>query len=212
MEFAITQDHVDVVGLLLARGADVNEENVDDCTPLQIACSTAGLYHGLKIIKVLLEHGALPNFSRPKAIFNGSSPSLTPLVEYFTYHDYFEIDIVRVLILFGAEVNLCLPTRLFKITDGCGLLSKFYKLQTRPILMRVLLEAAGNYDCNAIRMGDNLLSDEQKETLMLEAMHPRSLLHQSRLNIRRFLPAPIPNKIPALPLPEFLQNYLLFKV
>ena len=208
----MTQDHVDVVQLLIENGADVNEQNHEECTPLQIACSTVGLYNAREIINILLKHGACPYFRRPCAIFSDSSPSLSPLVEYFTYHDYFEIDIVRTLIVYGAEVNFCLPTKLFKITDGSGLLAKFHKLQTRPILMRILLEAAGKYDRNAIKNGNNMLSGRQKEMLLSESVFPRSLLHQSRLAIRKLLPLPVPNQIPLLPLPEFLQMYLLYKV
>lgn len=209
LEVAIMGDKYQVCHLLLDHGANPNELNSEKCSLLQIACATTGLNNQCAIIEDLLQHGALPNFSANFMSFIG--PCLTPLVEYFTNHDIFDINIIRMLVRYGARINFTLPTKLFKIVDPCGVLAQVRKLRPYEDILYFLIDVAHKLDVQAIK-DESSLSNRQKELLLEEACHPRTLKHLTRLRIREMLRIPVLKSLQTLPLPNYLEAYLAFEV
>ena len=209
LHFAICYDQYDMVELFLKHNASVLYCNINRVTPLQLTCSTIGLYNGAKIIHLLLKNGASPkNVTTPLLSDSDVRKIFNPLVSYISHHEYYEIDVVRALIVHGAEVS-------FSYSSPDGILAFFHKLQNRPIVMRLLYGAATSFTASEI-IKDEYLDEKQKTVLLQESSEPRTLLHQARLNIRRILISPLiyplPHQIEELPLPQFLKQYLIFKV
>lgn len=80
--------------------------------------------------------------------------------------------------------------------------------------MEVVLEAAESFSIVAIKRC-SLLNDAQKEVILDRATTPTSLKHLTRLTIRRLLGGYGPyvlEKIADLPIPDLIQQYLLYEV
>ncbi|KAK2168006.1 hypothetical protein LSH36_21g01016 [Paralvinella palmiformis] len=209
LELALVGDKVEVVRVLLDRGADANETNDDRCSALQVAVSTLGLDHQRGMIESLLQHGADPNHH--SCYFSYVGPSLAAIVEYFCYTDEYDISLVRLLLAYGSKVNMTRPTKLLKIRDPFGILGQVRKLRPYEDILDVLVESTQSFDTEAIR-NESSLSNKQKEVLIAAGSVPRDLRHLVRLAIRDSLTLPIVPKIDKLPLPDFLKSYLLFKI
>ena len=209
LDFAVTQDKVVSCKILLDYGADANEVNGAGCSPLQVVCSTVGLKKQKEILNVLLENGAKPNFY--SEFFSYMEASLSPIVEYFAYQEEYDINVVKLLIQYGATVNFTVPTRLLKIKDPFGMLVQLRKLRPHEDIFLFLMEAATAYDYYAIKR-ESSLSNHQKELLLEAASTPRNLKHQCRLAIRRLVTLPIVSNLKELPVPTYISNYLLFEV
>ena len=209
IDYAITQDHYDVCKLLLDYGADANEINRDNCSPLQVACTAFGLKRRKDIVEVLLQNGAEPNYN--SGMYSYIGPSLSPIVEYFTYNEDYDYSLVKTLVQYGSRINMRLPTRLLKIKDACGALGQVHKLRPYEDMLRFILDATDDFDLSQIEK-ESSLSNRQKELLLEKAKQPRSLMHLSRAVIRLVLQSPIYSHIDVLPLPRFLKDYLFFNV
>lgn len=207
IDFAITQGKEQVCSLLLEHGADANEINGDNCSPLQVACTTLGVKCRKDIIESLLSYGADPNYY--SGIFSHIGPSLTPIVEYFSYNDEYDYNLVKTMVQHGSRINMRLPTRIFKIMDPSGLLAHVRKLRPYEDILRFLLDASDSYDIHQISR-ESSLSNRQRELLIDFAKQPKALMHICRSSIRGVLQPPIGRKINDLPLPTFLKQYLFF--
>ena len=211
LEYAISQDKLGVCKILLEYGADPNELNENNVSPLQTACTTPNLAHRVEIIETLLKHNADPNFHA--RVFSSVCPTLCPIVEYFAYselEDDFDEAVIRILLKYGANVNLRLPTRLFRVKDGGGILNQIHKLVKKEQLFNLIIGAAEYYDFGVIE-NSVLLNCPQKQSLK-EISYPRPLRHLIRLSIRSIIRKPIPDSVECLPLPTFLKDYLMFNV
>lgn len=204
--YAIVHDHQKVCQLLLEHGTDPNELTEDDCSPLQIACSNT-LRHQKDIIEHLLSAGAQPNFSRP--FFSYVGPSLAPLVEYLTYSEEYDYKLIQLFLQYGSHVNMCVPTRLLKIKDPCGMLGQVRKLHTREDIFYLLLDAARHFEAEAISR-DNTMSSSQRSALLDAALTPRSLKQLARIAVRDMIGMPVQQLIDHAPLPVYLRDYINF--
>ena len=59
LHFAIESDNVEIVELLIKRGADINMSTMHGITPLMFTCSTSKLSQREEIVRILLREGAL---------------------------------------------------------------------------------------------------------------------------------------------------------
>ena len=59
LHFAIESDNVEIVELLIRRGADINMSTMHGITPLMFTCSTPKLSQREEIVRILLREGAL---------------------------------------------------------------------------------------------------------------------------------------------------------
>ncbi len=209
LEEAVTSGNLEAARVLLEFGADPNELNEERCCALQAAVSTIGIKHEREILELLLQHGADPNYHR--STFSYVGVSLSPIVEYFTYRDEFDIAVVKLLVYFGAKINLTRPTKLLKIRDGFGILNQIRKLRPYDDIFRFIVDVAGVFSTDLI-LKESSLSNGQREVLLELSSVPRDLKHLARLRIREILKLPVPPSATNLPLPEFLKQYILFQV
>lgn len=210
LDSAVVHDRPDVCRLLLSFHADPNEVNADGCCALQLAASTSSMKHQKLIMEMLLLAGALPNFS--SRLFSYVGPSLSPLVEYLTYCENYDYTLVRLLLQFGARVSFRPPTRLLKIRHPAGILSQLRKLRPHDDLLSLLADAAEGFDAEALGR-DSMLSNRQRQMLLVCARNARSLRQLARLAVSAALVMPSgPSFIDRLPLPSYLKQYLLYNV
>ncbi|BFZ20820.1 hypothetical protein BsWGS_23859 [Bradybaena similaris] len=205
---AITGDNAEMCELLLRWDARVDEVTDENATPLQLACATPGLKNRLKIIQVLLKHGANPNANSPFVSY--SSPFLAPLTEYLRcVTDEVEYDIVHALIVFGAKVHFRAASTSSRARDPHGILHCVQYLKPKPDVLHLLVEAATGFDVDSIRAYSSL-SQEQKDILLSVATGPRSLRTIIHLFLRDYLKPKFLEDVAEMPLPDIVKHYLMF--
>ena len=208
LEFAVTHDKVDICCLLLQYGADPNEVNGEGCSSLQLACYSEGIKHHAVIVELLLEAGADPCLSSQH--FSYISPCISPLMEYLMAFDEHNLGVVRLLLRYGAEVNLTKATGRYQIKDPAGVVTALRKANEDTLAL--LLEAAGGRrNREAVRQEGSMPPLTRAAALEVCAK-PACLKHQVRVAIRRLLKPPRPRHIDLLPLPPYVKEYLLFVV
>ena len=95
--FAAQKGHVEVAGLLLEKGADVNARARNGYTSLHEACA----YGQREVVKLLLKNGALVNFD-VKDSAEGDDPDCAPLL---LAAENGHLDVVKLLLEEKADVN-----------------------------------------------------------------------------------------------------------
>ncbi|CAF0849245.1 unnamed protein product [Adineta ricciae] len=213
LELAIRKDDINTVQLLIAFGADTNEETNEDnecITPLILACQLANLGNQYSIIKSLLENDAEPNQSvsyNPQH-HHQHVPYRTPLVTYINYARDRRLDmrIIRLLIGYGARVSF---------SRGRDSVLRFLRrFQSNSHLIEVLCEAAYLFHRNYI-VECTELDETTKSVIYRAATTPQTLKNITRKQIRDYLfnsslKIRIERAVKKLDLPVFLQRYLLF--
>jgi len=86
------------------------------------------------------------------------------------------------------------------------------KLRPHDELLSLLADAADGFDAEALGR-DSMLSNRQREMLMVCATNTRSLRQLARSAVSAALLTPSgPSSIDRLPLPPYLKQYLLYNV
>lgn len=93
--------------------------------------------------------------------------------------------------------------------DPLGILNSLQHVAEHPVLFNCLLEAAESFDVCMIRR-NQFITITQKEKLLKKALEPLSLLHLSRLTVRRHLGSMMADYAKGLEIPLTLQNYLTY--
>jgi len=206
---AAAHGHLRCLELLLANGAEIDSLDVKAQTPLFTAVSGKHL----DCVVALLKAGADPNGSQ----YNNCSPVLTAAREG-------DVDILRELLLHGAEVDVRpkLPEWATNPDFNCT----EEKMLARIKQPKTVLEMCLRYGCGAeyiqllIDFGADVClptliidkTTKQNEAVMLllkERVCPKSLMSQTRLAIRRYIPVvDKTTAIDSLDVPLILQNYL----
>lgn len=223
LDFAILRGNVEMVKLLLDAGADVNCGSPIIGLPLHIALSEK-IENRYAIVHLLLDRGADPN----GITFDDRGPLLKPpLGEYFNsssstsstggsssslpYLEATDPDprIIRLLLQYGARVIIKA-----QMMDPMGILKSLYRLPVDSEALDVVLEAAESFSLQGIKRC-SLLSEDQRNVLLTAATTPQSLKHQCRIKIRHLIGDVGPflvEKTQDLPIPDLIQNYLLYRV
>ena len=126
------------------------------------------------------------------------------MVEYFRTREKADIKILQLLLTYGGQVIMKSPT-----VDPRGMLRNFVKAESNPEVLEVLLAAGQDYHIAAIERINLPIS--RRLQLLSIATKPLSLQHLCRLKIRAELSPLNPRKVEALPLPNRMRNFLLYK-
>ena len=94
--------------------------------------------------------------------------------------------------------------------DDAGLLQVMNKLSSVPHILKTILSAASSYDYALIQRAA-YLTPEMKDYLTVIAATPPTLLHLSRLAVRRHFDPKHPEQLDELQLPTVLVKYLRFE-
>lgn len=212
--------HPDVVDVLIAEGADANARNIDGSTPLCFACTNGSL----KCTRLLIEAGAEVNPSLTvtfpplhEAALNGHVPCLKILIEMGA-------DLEKSENQFGTALHVaCLRgyVECVRILLHAGANPNAIKRHQAPLHTAALY---GYEDCTSLlvdyganvyqrnlqskRPADLATDAACRKILLAKAETPSRLLQSCRLLIRQQLARLPADKIPFLPLPRSLKDYL----
>ncbi|KAF2368956.1 Ankyrin repeat-containing domain [Trinorchestia longiramus] len=185
-----------------ARRADINSSTSLVGSVLHMACSEK-VHNRLEVIELLLSRGADPNIVVPGL---DGSPILPPLGDYLAATDEHDINVINLLLKYGAEVIIKSPQ-----TSPLGLLGCLSSLREHPLVFEELLEGAQQFDLNLIRH-TSLLGTEQRRLCLEVAGSPLSLRHISRICLRHDSATARPESVLKMQLPSIISKYLLYEI
>ncbi|XP_068105741.1 ankyrin repeat and SOCS box protein 12-like [Hyperolius riggenbachi] len=200
---AVSGGHFECVRELLKAGANPRGHVDNNCTPVLMAAREGND----RILKELLDYGAKANI-RAK-LTNRSSNAITTGPLYLAAV-YGHLECFRILLLYGADPNYnCTETKLLKtMKQPKTVLEICLKHHREPEFVQLLIDfGADLYLPNVYAVS---LANHQSVKLMeREKGHPRCLMSQCRLTVRRLLKQ-LGNLhlIDQLELPDRLVQYL----
>ena len=98
--------------------------------------------------------------------------------------------------------------------DSIGILKSMYRLNPKSDVFQLVMESAESFSMTGIKRC-SLLNENQRKALLERASTPTPLKHLTRMKVRCLVGGHGPyvlEKIADLPIPEFIQRYLLYEV
>lgn len=198
---AVEGDSVDCVKILVEGGADVNRATYT--SPLILAAQNSSC----DCAKILLDFGADPNFTD-----RGKNTALSIAVTRLSYgHSYnsndTQLECIKLLLKRGASVD--------QLHEGaCIALRDRFAMANSLQLFKLMLQFEGNRPstrevCRANSRAMGLMRDGWHKLLYLTSS-PRSLQHLCRLVIRKRIGSSRLERIPELPVPPSLIQFLMY--
>lgn len=204
---AVSGKHLDCVVALLKSGADPNGSQYNNCSPVL----TAAREGDVEVLRELLRYGAEVDV-KPKVPEWAANATACRGPLYISAV-YGHLDCFKLLLLYGANPD-------FNCTDE--------KMLARIKQPKTVLEVCLRYGCGVeyiqllIDFGANVFlptlivdkTTKQNEALVLllqQRVCPKTLMSQSRLAIRRFIP--LTDKEPGIDsfhIPLIMRNYLKY--
>ncbi|CAH1381694.1 unnamed protein product [Tenebrio molitor] len=204
LDLAILKGDPKIVELLIHSGANVNCSSPIIGSPLHVACAD-NIPNRFEILQMLLKAGADPNLKVYNDICDRNSQLRPVLVEYVASNTNPSLAVVNLLIRYGAKVVMKTQFR-----DPDGILNSLHNVTACRSIFWLLLEASESFDVCMIRR-NNVMTAEQKETLLELAKYPLSLRRQVRVLLRRIIGGnKLIDSVGGFELPKFLEKYLLF--
>ncbi|XP_071425547.1 LOW QUALITY PROTEIN: ankyrin repeat and SOCS box protein 12 [Pithys albifrons albifrons] len=202
---AVSNGHQECVAALLGAGASPAGSIYNNCSPLLLAARDGQL----PILRLLLERGAEPNVQPRLPQWAASSVACSgPL---YLAAAYGHLECFRLLLLFGAEPNYnCTDQSVVaQIKEPKTLLETCLRHGRRREFVRLLIDFGANVYLPSVPMDGVARHSEGLELLLQARAHPKSLLSQARLALRRLLKQPghLPT-LGELQIPAVLANYL----
>ncbi|KAG8183957.1 hypothetical protein JTE90_005188 [Oedothorax gibbosus] len=206
LDFSILRGNPEMAKLLIDSGADVNVGSPIIGCPLHIALSEK-VDNKVEIIQMLLDCGADPN---TVSVCDDGPLIKPPIGEYFNSCDHPTVDVVRLLLCYGARIVIK-----SQIHHPLGILKSVHRLhpESHPEVLDVVLDAAESYSAASINRS-LLLTDQQRQVLLEHALTPPPLKHLLRVFIRNtfgFGP-PVIKRIQHLPLPWLVKKFLMYEI
>ena len=154
---------------------------------------------------MLLKAGADPNLKVYNDVYDNNSQLRPVLVEYLASNTDPNLTIISLLIRYGARVIMKTQFR-----DPDGMLNSLHNVIGSYSIFSLLLEASESFDVCMIRR-NNVITPEQKETLLKLARYPLSLRKQVRFFLRKLIGGiKLMESVGGFELPKCLEKYLLF--
>ena len=198
---AVESDCADCVKILAERGADTNMATYTSTLVLAAQNSSC------ECAKILLDFGADPNYSD-----RGKNTALSIAVTRFCYgHSHkskkAQLECIKLLLKLGASVDPLHEGTCLAFRDPIAM-----KVQS-PDLFKVLLEFEGNRQetreiCRANSRAKK--TDLNWRRLVRLTSSPRTLQHFCRLVIRKRINSNRVQRIPELPVPPSLKQFLMY--
>ncbi|NWR95171.1 ASB12 protein, partial [Furnarius figulus] len=205
---AVSNGHVECVSALLGAGASPAGSVHNNCSPLLVAARDGRL----AILKLLLQHGAEPNV-QPR-LPSWATSSVTCSGPLYLAAAYGHLECFRALLLHGAEPNYnCTQQSVIaQVKEPKTLLETCLRHGGRGDFVRLLIDFGANVYLPGIPLDGEVTHSEGLELLLHARAHPKSLLSQSRLALRRLLKRPglLPT-LGELEIPTVLAKYLQYQ-
>lgn len=198
---AVESDCTDCVRILAERGADTNMATYT--SPLILAAQNSSC----ECSKILLHFGADPNFSD-----RGKNTALSIAVTRFCYrHSHkskeAQLECIKLLLKLGASIEQLHDGACVAFRDPIAM-----KVQS-PDLIKVLIEFEGNRPDTREMCRANSRAKKTNlnwRRLVRLTSSPRSLQHLCRLAIRKRIDSSRVQRIPELPVPPSLKQFLMY--
>ncbi|NWS11398.1 ASB12 protein, partial [Pachyramphus minor] len=202
---AVSNGHRECVEALLDAGASPAGSIYNNCSPLLLAARDGNV----AILRQLLEHGAEPNVQPRLPQWAANSVSCSgPL---YLAAAYGHLECFRLLLLHGADPNYNCTDQgvIAQIKEPKTLLETCLAHGCHSKFIRLLIDFGANVYLPNVPVDGLAPCSEGLELLLQARAHPKSLLSQSRLAMRRILKQPghLPT-LRELEIPTVLANYL----
>ncbi|XP_010160459.1 ankyrin repeat and SOCS box protein 12 [Antrostomus carolinensis] len=202
---AVSNGHWECVKVLLEAGANPSGSIYNNCSPLLIAARDGDV----DILRQLLDHGAETNVQArlPEWATNSATCS-GPL---YLAAVYGHLECFKMLLLYGADPDYnCTEERVIaQIKEPKSLLEICLRHGCRPEFIKLLIDFGANVHLPNVVVDEIAPRSEGLELLLQARAHPKSLMSQSRLAIRRLLKqAGHLHRLSELEIPTVLINYL----
>ncbi|NWI40374.1 ASB12 protein, partial [Picathartes gymnocephalus] len=202
---AVSKGHGPCVRALLQAGASPAGSAHNNCSPLLLAARDG---HA-DILRQLLEHGAEANVRARLPEWAANSVACSgPL---YLAAAYGHLECFRLLLLHGADpdYNCTEQGVLAQIREPKTLLETCLRHGCHGDFVRLLIDFGANVYLPKVPADGAALPGEGLELLLQARAHPKSLLSQSRLAVRRLLKQPgLPATLRELEIPTVLAKYL----
>ncbi|NXN17542.1 ASB12 protein, partial [Indicator maculatus] len=202
---AVSNGHQECVKILLEAGASPAGSIYNNCSPLLIAARDGNV----DILQQLLEHGAEANVHARLPPWAVNSVACSgPL---YLAAAYGHLECFRLLLLYGADPDYnCTDERVIaQIKEPKTLLETCLRHGCSSDFIQLLIDFGANVYLPNLRGDEATTCTESLELLLQARAHPKSLLSQSRLAMRRLLKqAGHPPILGKLEIPAVLVNYL----
>ncbi|KAJ8985221.1 hypothetical protein NQ317_018250 [Molorchus minor] len=196
LDLAILKGDPKIVELLIKSGSNVNCSSPIIGSPLHVACAD-NIPNRFEILQMLLTAGADPNLKVFGDEMDRNSQLRPVLVEYLASNEHPSIAVVHLLLQYGARGPGRHAELLHNVvSDNCD------------AIFFLLLETCESFDPCMIRR-NNVISPDQKTTLLGLARCPLSLKRQVRLYLRKLLGSKLVYAIQDSDIPGCLKKYLL---
>ncbi|XP_009879390.1 PREDICTED: LOW QUALITY PROTEIN: ankyrin repeat and SOCS box protein 12-like [Charadrius vociferus] len=202
---AVSNGHRECVKVLLEAGASPIGSIYNNCSPLLIAARDGNV----DILQQLLDHGAETNVQPRLPEWAANSVACSgPL---YLAAVYGHLECFKRLLLYGADPNYnCTEERVIaQIKEPKTLLETCLRHSCRSEFIKLLVDFGANVYLPNITVDETAPHSEGLELLLQARAHPKSLMSQSRLVMRRLLKqAGRPHALSELEIPTVLVNYL----
>ncbi|KAM4621211.1 ankyrin repeat and SOCS box protein 12a [Polymixia lowei] len=202
---AVSGKHVDCVAALLKAGADPNGSQHNNCSPVL----TAAREGDVDVLRELLRFGAEVDV-RPKVPEWASNATACRGPLYISAV-YGHLDCFKLLLLHGANPNYnCTEEKMLaRIKQPKTVLEMSLRYGCGVEYIQLLIDFGADVYLPTLIIDKTTKQNEAVVLLLKERVCPKTLMSQTRLAIRRYLP--FANKEPAinsLDIPQILRNYL----
>ncbi|NXS55181.1 ASB12 protein, partial [Brachypteracias leptosomus] len=202
---AVSNGHQECVKVLLEAGANPIGSIYNNCSPLLIAARDGNV----DILQQLLDHGAETNVHPRLPSWAANSVACSgPL---YLASAYGHLECFRRLLLHGADPDYnCTDQRVIaQIKEPKTLLETCLRHGCRREFVELLIDFGANVYLPNVVVDEAAPRSEGLELLLHARAHPKSLLSQSRLAMRRLLKqAGHPPTLGKLEIPAVLASYL----
>ncbi|XP_053555196.1 ankyrin repeat and SOCS box protein 12 [Bombina bombina] len=205
---AVNYGHLDCVSELLKAGANPGGSIYNNASPILIAAREGNA----SILRELLEYGANANV-RPKVPDWAFSSSISTGPLYFSAV-YDHLECFRTLLLYGADPNYnCTDMELLKkIKNPKSVVEHCLQRKCSTQFVELLIEFGANVYLPDLNNDEEYLKHDAMKLLLRERAHPRPLMSQCRLTIRKQLMHPGKKQvIGQLNIPDSMVKYLYYE-
>ncbi|XP_018020475.1 ankyrin-3 isoform X2 [Hyalella azteca] len=203
LHLAVLKGDLTIINMLLDADAHINITTPTVGSPLHVACSEA-IPNRMEVLQLLLSRGADPNI----VVRNESGrPLKPPLGEYLANSTEHDVQVIKLLLRYGAQVVMQPPQQC-----PLGLVNCLYTVAKNKEVMAELLEAAERFDVPLIRKTPLLVPSVHRDFFLEVASSPPPMRHLARVFIRKVMGRHKPAAIEDLALPHLLKKYLLYEV
>ncbi|NXC14725.1 ASB12 protein, partial [Corythaeola cristata] len=202
---AVSNGHGECVKVLLDAGASPAGSIYNNCSPLLIAARDGDV----DILRQLLDHGAEANVQARLPEWAANSATCSgPL---YLAAVYGHLQCFKMLLLYGADPDYnCTEERVIaQVKEPKTLLETCLRHGCSSEFIKLLIDFGANVYLPDVPVDKRAPRSEGLELLLQARAHPRSLMSQSRLAMRRLLKqSGRPHALGELEIPAVLEKYL----